>query len=99
MKAKIWRVLAQILWDRNELIEKIRPFFEDLSGYNINDNQYFPILKTFSKYQLSVFYKSGIITEEKFNSLIPQNTISNRVQNPNTNNIEEIITNWINYKN
>ena len=66
MNAKIWRVLAQILYDRNELKETIQPFFENLKGRNINDDQCFPILKTFSKDQLAVLYKSGIITEEKF---------------------------------
>ena len=87
MNAKIWRVLAQILYDRNELKETIQPFFENLKGRNINDDQCFPILKTFSKDQLAVLYKSGIITEEKF---VPKNIIS--TQSNITKIVEEIIT-------
>ena len=73
MKVKIWTVLAQILFYRNDLIEIIKPFFENLKKENINDEKYIPLLKTFPKDQLEVLYKNGIITEKKFNSLLPKN--------------------------
>ena len=65
MIVQIWRVLAQILFYRNDLIEIIRPFFEILRNENINDEKYIPLLKTFSKDQLKVFYEKGINSEEK----------------------------------
>ena len=86
------------MYDRNEFKEEFQPFYENLNEHDINDDQSFPILKTFSKDQLTVLYKSGIITEEKFNSLIPSNPISNQSnkniqeRNPITNNVKEIIT-------
>ena len=49
MNVKIWRVLAQILFYRNDLIETIKPFFENLKNENINDEKYITFLKTFSK--------------------------------------------------
>ena len=62
------------------MIEIIKPFFENLKNENINDEKYiFHFLKhfqTFSKYQLEVLYENGIITEEKFNVLIPKKTNS-----------------------
>ena len=78
MIAKIWRVLAQILFYRNDLIETIKPFFENLKNENINDEKYIPVLKTFSKYQRKVLYQNGIISEEKFNSLLPKNQKENQ---------------------
>ena len=73
MNVQIWRVLAQILFYRNDLIETIKPFFENLKNENINDEKYIPLLKTFSIYQLKALYENGIISEEKFNLLIPKN--------------------------
>ena len=73
MIAKIWRVLAQILLYRNDSIEIIKPFFENLKNDNINDEKYIPLLKTFSKDHLKVLCENGIITEDKFNLLIPKN--------------------------
>ena len=54
MLLKIWRVLAQILFYRNDSIEAIKPFFENVKNENINDEKYIPFLKTFSKVQLKV---------------------------------------------
>ena len=73
MIVKIWRRLAQILFYRNDLIETVKPFFENLKNENINDEKYNPFLKTFSKYLLKALYENGIITEEKFNLLISEN--------------------------
>ena len=80
MKVQIWRVLAQILFYRNDLIETIKPFFENLKNENINDEKYIPLLKTFSKNQLEVLYQNVIITEEKLNLLIPKNQKENQNQ-------------------
>ena len=49
MNVKILRVLAHILFYRNDLNETIIPFFENLKNENINDEKYIPLLKTFSK--------------------------------------------------
>ena len=70
MIVKIWRVLAQILFDREDLIETIKPFFDNLKKENINDEKYIPFLKTFSKYQLEILYQNEIITKERLNSTI-----------------------------
>ena len=80
MIIKIWRVLAQILFYRNDLIETIKPFFEILKNENINDEKFIPSLKTFSKSQLKALYENGIITEEKLNLLIPKNQKENQNQ-------------------
>ena len=66
MIIQIWRILAQILFYRNDLIWGIKPFFENLKNENVNDEKYIPLLKTFSK-ELKVLYQYGIIIEGKFN--------------------------------
>ena len=68
MNVKIWKLLSQILYYRNDLYDIIKPFFENLKNENINDEKFFPLLKTFSYFQLEALYQNGIITEEKFNS-------------------------------
>ena len=90
MIGKIWRELAQILFYRNDLIEVIKPFFENLKKENIKDEKYIPLLKTFSKDQLKVLYQNEIITEETFNLLVPDFR-ANEVNDINTK-IEEIIS-------
>ena len=85
MKVKIWRVLAQILFYRNDLIGIIKQFFENLKKENINDEKYISFLKTFSKVQLEVLYENEIITEEKFYSLIPKNRKENEPSIKETN--------------
>ena len=49
MKVKIWMVLAQILFYRNDLIEIIKPFFENLKNENINDEKSIVINSIFKK--------------------------------------------------
>ena len=100
MIAKIWRVLAQILFYRNDLIEAIKPFFENLKNENINDEKYIPLLKTFSNDQLKVLCQNGIIIEEKLHLLIPKYQKENQsltkgtnfIKNDINNKIEEIIS-------
>ena len=95
MNEKIWRVLAQILYYRNDLSNIIKPFFENLHNQNINDENYISVLKTFSKDQLEVLYQNGIITEENFNSLgfITKNQLSTfSVNEDNNTNVEAIIS-------
>ena len=65
MKEKIWRALAQILSHRPDLVDIIKPFFENLKNESINDDKYDSLLRTFSDYQLEVLYQNGIITVEK----------------------------------
>ena len=78
MIVRIWRVLSQILFYRNDLIEVIKPFFENLKDENINDEQFFPHLKNFSRDQLRALYENGIIAEGKINLLIPNNQKKNQ---------------------
>ena len=100
MNVQIWRVLAQILFYRNDLIETIKPFFENLKDENINDKRFIPLLRTFPKDQLEVLYQNGIITEEKLNLLIPKNQKANQFVTKETNftvndintKIEEILS-------
>ena len=54
MQEDIWRELAQILYYRNDLADRIQPFFKNLNNENINDEKYTPLLQTFSKDILSV---------------------------------------------
>ena len=89
MKAKIWRVLAQILFYRNDLIEIIKPFL-DLKNENINDKKYIPLLKTFSKDRLKALYENGILSEEKENQYSTKET--NSTMNDINIKIEEIIS-------
>ena len=93
MNGKIWRVLAQILYNRNDLADIIKPFFEHLKNESINDERYIPLLKTFSEFQLEILYKNGIIPRNKINSLKYKNKKFNADNsNHNKNFIEEIIS-------
>ena len=98
MIAKIWIGLSQILFYRKDLIELIKPFFENLKNENINDEKYISLLKTFSKDRLKALYQNGIITEEKFNLLFPKNQNQSSTKETNfivkdiKTKIEEIIS-------
>ena len=85
MIVKIWRVLAKILFYRNDLIEVIKPFFENCKNENINDEKYIPLLKTFSNDQLKVLCQNGIIIEEKLHLLIPKYQKENQSLTKGTN--------------
>ena len=91
MIVKIWRVLTQILFYRNDSIEVIKPFFENLKNETINDEKYIPLLKTFSKDQLEFLYQNRIISEAKFNFFIPGFNFSFSPKETKFNKIEEII--------
>ena len=73
MKSQIWRILAQILYYRNDLASILRPFFQNLENENINDKKYNSLLKTFSHSQIEVLYQNRFITEENFNSIMSMN--------------------------
>ena len=92
MIVKIWRVLTQILFYRNDSIEAIKPFFKNLNNENINDENFIPLLKTFSEEKLKVFYQYGIITDEKLNLFLPNNQKDNFLVNGIKTKIEEIIS-------
>ena len=91
MKIEIWRVLTQILCYKNDSIEIIKPFFENLKDENINDKKFIPLLKTFSKYQLKALYKNKILTEETFNLLTSMNKSQN--QNLSLSKLTNLTTN------
>ena len=80
MIVQIWRTLAQILLYRIDLIETIKPFFENLKNETINNEKYIPLLKTFSKNQLEVLYQYGIIDERstKETNFTVNNKLSNK---------------------
>ena len=88
MIVKIWRFLAQILFYRNDLIEVVKPFFENLKNENMNDEKYIPFLKTISKDQLKVLFENKILLEEKYKFLLPNNFGVNEIKTE----IEEIIS-------
>ena len=96
MKDQIWRVLVQILSNHIDSADFIKPFFENLHNENINDDKNFPLLKTFSNYQLEVLFQNKIITENKFNSLIGNTVDPNKLSQSsdvnNDKNIENIIS-------
>ena len=81
MNEKIWRTLAHILYNRNDLVDIIKPFFENLKKENINDKKYYPFLKTFSEYHLGVLCQNEIITGKTFKSLIPNSKEQREFQN------------------
>ena len=73
MNEKIWRNLSQILYHRNDLIGRIKPFFENLKNKNITDKKYISFLKTISIYQLKNLYQHNIITNEVVKTIIGNN--------------------------
>ena len=89
MTMKIWRVLVQILYYRNDLADTIKPFFVNLKKENINDKKYIPLLKTFSKNQLKVLYENGIMINLKEGQ--NQSSSQSTSDNPK-NDLEEIIS-------
>ena len=82
---QIWRILTQILQDRNDLAEIVKPFYNNLKNNNINDEKYNSFLKTFSRFKLEILFKSHILTEGRFYSLLP------RYKDQNENNMIETI--------
>ena len=100
MNHQIWMRLSQILFYRNDLIEIIKPFFENLKNENINDEKYNSLLKAFPENVLKLLNHKGIITEEKFNLIIPKKQKENQSSTKETNStvndintkIEEIIS-------
>ena len=91
MKKNIWRVLAQILYDRNDLNDVIKPFLDYLNDESIHDevNQ---LLQTFPNSQIEVLCPNRIQSAE-VNTLIP-NTMNLDINSKNTNQeeIESIIS-------
>ena len=77
MEQKIWSFLSQILYERNDLVEVIKPFMEDLNKNNIDDEKYFFLLKTFPLQILEVLSQYEIIHAQKIkliNKSSPQST-------------------------
>ena len=98
MHEKIWRTFAQILSNRNDLVDVIKPFFVNLNGQNINDEKY--ILQTFTKEQLECLNQNRIIKKGKFYSLMPniesQNqlfplTLEKIIEDDNSNELPKFI--------
>ena len=69
MIKKIWRILTQILQDRNDLAEILKPFYHDLNCETINDKNYDSFLRTFSRFQLELLFKNQILSEKRFYSI------------------------------
>ena len=70
MKRQIWRNLAQLLSNRKDLAQIIKPFFENLKNSKDNDEEEFDeenfndddFLRTLTSSQLNALYESGILT-------------------------------------
>ena len=101
MEYQIWRNLIQMMSFRNDLIDTIKPFFEQLNNsnknekYSINEEKHIPFLKSLSKFQIELLHKYEIIDEAKYTILvfkkeIPSKNISNIVSE-SLNYIEEIV--------
>ena len=75
MEYKIWRRLIQILTFREDLIDTIKPFMDNLNNSNnnqifrINEENHIPFLKSLLNYQIDLLYKYKIINEERFSTL------------------------------
>ena len=97
MKFKIWRSLIQILSYRKDLHETIKPFMENLKNrkinehFHINDEQYFPFLKTFSHYNIECLYNDGIINEDTYAAIVPKKQSFEYLCNEDEKLIAEII--------
>ena len=94
MKEKIWRTLAQILSHRPDLVDIIKPIYENLKNESINDDKYYPLLRTFSDYQLEDLYQNGIITVAKIfhkKRFFLPNEFNNRIEKIISNdNVEKL---------
>ena len=78
MKFKIWRAFFHILTDREDFINNIKPFIENLNNciniekYCINDEDSF--LKAFSSFDLGLLCNNGIIDKEKV-AIVPKTNL------------------------
>ena len=77
MECKIWRQLISILIHRIDLADVIKPFLKNLNKKNINDSLYIQFLEFFSHYQLKLLSKIGVISPDKFKSLITKKKVMN----------------------
>ena len=79
MEYHIWRHLIQILSFRNDLIETIKPFFEQLTNNNNQETFTFneeekhtPFLRSLDKFQLKILHEYGIIDGELYGNIVPK---------------------------
>ena len=64
MNVKLWRELAQILYYHNDLIEIIKPFFENLWNENIHDEIFlFHFLQHLQNTNLNVYIKMKFLQQ------------------------------------
>ena len=77
---KVQRKVVQILSYRNDLIDTIKPFIEQLNNndekFNINEEKHIPFLKSFSNFQNEVLHKYEIIDEKIYKAIIPKKDFS-----------------------
>ena len=65
MEYHIWKNLIQILSYRNDLVDTIKPFFEELNNknnnekYNIHQEKHIQFLKLFSNFQLNTRFRQS----------------------------------------
>ena len=76
--------MIQILSFRNDLINTIKPFFEQLTNnnnnekYHLNEVKHIPFLKSFEKFQLDTLFQYQIINKEKYDNVVPKHKSSNQ---------------------
>ena len=79
---------------RNDLIDTVRPFFQNLTNsannerFNINEEKHIPFLKLLFDSQLKVLYKFEIINEEKYSAVVPK---KENLSTNSSNHEEEIV--------
>ena len=90
IETKIWWELTKILTYRTDLIDVLKPFMCFLNSHNINDEKYISFLHSYSKFQLKLLFKNGILSEERFNSLVPKEANNSQDHSKNIPSKSEI---------
>ena len=81
--------MIQILSFRNDLIDTIKPFLDQLNNnikkekYQIKEEKHIPFLQSFSNFQLEALHKYAIIDEKIYSNIVPKQTISSEESNNN----------------
>ena len=80
MEYQIWRQLTNILTHRDDLVNIIKPFFQELKNsnnnekYNLNEKKHIPFLKILPWYQLDVLHDYKIIDENLYLAVVTMNS-------------------------
>ena len=88
--------MIQMLSFRNDLIDTIKPFFEELNNnnnekYNINEEKHIPFLKSLSQFQLIILCNYNILDTNIYIAVVMGTLIGSIVYKGNPINVREII--------